>query len=494
MKNKAEIKRFQLSALSAAVLTLASCGGSDSPVASAPVVAAPVAIEVVVTAAQMNDNDMSNILFRLKEGSTLTLPAGKFHFDRPLIMNTSGVTIIGKGSGSNPAIDTILSFKDASTRNGLQASNVKTITLKNFAVEDAAGNAVFVSASTNVTMDGLRAEWTTDPTKTSKMAYGLYPVNSDNIIVKNSKVIGSEDAGIYVGQSQNIRVSNNEVYLNVAGVEIENSLNAIVENNDLHDNTGGVLVFSLPGTYRFKKGSGVLIQNNNIHDNNTPVAANASGFVTSVPVGTGIMVLAADNTEIKNNIITNHKTTSVLALSYQATGFTINDPAYNPFIHTLYAHGNTISVSGYAPDGAFKGELKPLVDGLFAQLTAAGLPALLPYGVWDGILDPEKSSGLIPLPGMGGLGIGGVANDDSRICIKNNTSLDTPFIDQVISYETLDINLIGLKLGASVQAGETPPEAIAGIPLELLQPTFPSSPRMNCQLTLPAIPAFPVIK
>jgi parallel beta-helix repeat protein len=492
MRNTPEIQRFQLSALATAVLTLASCGGGDSP-STSTTPTPPAAIEVIVTAAQMNDSDMSNILFRLKEGSTLVLPAGKFQFDRPLIMNTHGVTIIGKGNGTNPSIDTILSFKDASSRNGLQISNVKTVTLKNFAVEDAAGNAVFVSASTNVTMDGLRAEWMINPTLTSKMAYGLYPVNSDNIIVKNSKVIGSEDAGIYVGQSQNIVVSNNEVYLNVAGVEIENSLNAIVENNNLHNNTGGVLVFSLPGTYRFKKGSGVLIQNNNIHDNNTPVAANASGFVTSVPPGTGIMVLAADDTEIRGNIIKNHKTTGILALSYQTTGFTINDPDYNPFIHSLYAHHNTVSESGYAPGGAFNTDLKPVVDGLFAQLSAAGLPVQMPYGIWDGILDPAKSTGLIPLPGMGGLGVGGVASDSSRICIKNNTSLDTPFIDKVISYETLDLNLIGLKLGASVQAGETPPEAIAGIPTEYLQLTFPSSPRMDCQLTLPAIPAFPKI-
>lgn len=464
--------QFRSRLMTAAIVTaLAACGdgGISRSVAPAPDSASST---VKVSAAQMNDSDMSNILFQVKPGSNIILPAGKFTFDGPLTMNTDAVTISGQGNGSDPTKDTILSFASASSKNGFQAFNVKGITLTNFAVEDAVGNGVFVSASSNVTMDGLRAEWTNDPIHTSQMAYGLYPVNCQGVIVKNSKIVGTRDAGVYVGQSENIRVQKNEAYLNVAGVEIENSDNAIVENNDIHDNTGGILVFSLPGTaYVIKKGANAKVQNNHIYRNNTPVAANATGYVTAVPPGTAVMVLAADNTEILNNLIEDHKTTSILAISFQATGIAFNDPLYEPYVHSVYAHDNTISKSGYAPGGAFAdpNQLKPVVDGLFAQLKSFAQPQQLAYGIWDGIVDTDPSKG----SGTASDGSGGVLKPEFAVCVKGNT-LDTPFIDGLLSYESMDLNLLGL-LSGSAQA-----------------PNFPFPARMNCTLSLPAIPDMPI--
>ncbi|WP_092415836.1 parallel beta-helix domain-containing protein [Collimonas sp. OK307] len=465
--------QFRSRVIAAAIATaLAACsdgGLSDSTIAPPPDSASST---VKVTAAQMNDSDMSNILYQVKPGSTIILPAGKFKFDGPLTMNTDGITITGQGNGSDPSKDTILSFAGASSKNGFQAFNVAGITLKNFAVEDAVGNGVFVSASSNVTMDGLRAEWTNDPVQTSQMAYGLYPVNCKGVIVKNSKIVGTRDAGVYVGQSENIRVQNNEAYLNVAGVEIENSDNAIVENNNVHDNTGGILVFSLPGTsYVIKKGANTKVRNNHIHSNNTPVAENATGYVTAVPPGTAVMVLAADNTEILNNIIDDHKTTSILAVSFQATGIAYNDPKYEPYVHSVYAHDNTISKSGYAPGGAFADpkQLKPIVDGLFAQLKSFSQPEQLAYAIWDGIVDTDPAMG----SGTASDGSGGVLKPGFAICVKGNT-LDTPFFDGLLSYESMDLNLLGLLSGSASA------------------PNFPFPARMNCTLSLPAIPDMPV--
>src|SRR5207342_1810671 len=157
-------------------------------------------------------------------------------------------------------------------------STLTGATFKKFAIEDTAGNALFVTSSNNVVIDTVRAEWTTDPEGTSTMAYGLYPVRSDNILVTNSIVVGSRDAGVYVGQSTNIRVSNNDVHHNVAGVEIENSHNAIVEGNTVHQNTGGILVFALPGPTRFLDTRDVVVRDNTMDDNNLPPAANAQGL------------------------------------------------------------------------------------------------------------------------------------------------------------------------------------------------------------------------
>lgn len=480
------------------VAALSACGGGSDPV-SAPLGSSTPGngtssnpLDVKLTAAQMNDNDLNTALYQAKVGATITLPAGKFTFKGPLTLDVSGVTVQGQGSGKDPSKDTILSFAGAPSKNGVQVRKVDGVVLRGFAVEDAVGNAVFVQDSQKVVMDNLRAEWTDDPTRKSQMAYGLYPVNCQGVIVKNSKVVGTSDAGVYVGQSTNIRVQNNEAYLNVAGVEIENSTNAIVEDNYVHDNTGGILVFSLPGAYVIKKNANTLVRNNRIINNNQPTALNAAGYVTAVPVGTGVMVLAADNTEIVGNTIDNHLSTAILAVSFQATGFPYNDPTYDPFVRAVYAHGNAIKNTGAKPGGAFASPpLNAIVEGLFAQLGAMGAPQLFPAGVWDGILDPSQSEGLRAIPGFAPLGVGGTAKPAMAVCIKGNT-LDTPNIPGQLSYEAIDLNLIGLQVGQAIQAGQLPSSVIDGLPADVLDLHFPFPSRLDCTLTLPAIPPMPV--
>lgn len=445
--------------LSAAVLV--ACGGSDGGSTSAPVATVP---GTVVTAAQMTDDQLNTILFKAKPGDTITLPAGKYTLNGPLMLNIDNVTIVGAGNGNDPAKDTILSFKGAATRDGVQVADVKGVTLKKFAVEDAAGNGIFVNKSTNVVMDTLRAEWTTDPVNTSQMAYGLYPVASDNVLVINSKAIGTRDAGVYVGQSTNITVRDNEAYYNVAGIEIENSHNAVVENNNVHDNTGGILVFALPGTYRFGDNNGTVVRNNNVHDNNEPVAATATGFVRAVPPGTGIMVLASQNTEVTANTITNHKTSGVLLVSFQSTGIAYPS-TYDPYLRGTTVHANTINGFGTEPGGAFaEAPLDALVAGVFGTLGGMSLPQQFPAVIWDGIVDPATGTG------VGSSGEGGHYSGNLQVCSKGNTiDPSLPNIAGVISYENMDLDLLALLNGLSTA------------------PIFPFPPRLDCTITLPAV-------
>jgi parallel beta-helix repeat protein len=415
----------------------------------------------------MNSEDLNTIFFRAREGDTITLPAGKYLFNRTLKLSVNKVTILGAGNGSDPATNTILSFKGAAETNGLEARFVKTVTLRKFGVEDAVGDAIMVSDSSDVLMDTVRAEWMTDPVKTSRMAYGLYPVACDNVQIINSKAIGTRDAGVYVGQSKNIRVSGNEVYYNVAGIEIENSRNAIVENNDVHDNTGGILVFALPGTYRFANNDGTIVRNNKIHDNNQPTAANATGFVTAVPPGTGVMVLASQNSEVSGNTITKHKTAGILAISFQATQIAFDPKVYDPYLRGFYAHDNRIDDFGGAPGGAFADPagLGAVVDGMFASLKGNSLPQRLPAVIWDGIVDPATGS-------TGSQGQGGQYKGNEQICSKTNV-IDTLTVPGMISYENLDLDLLALLQGLSAA------------------PNFPFPARMNCSISMPPVTGLP---
>ena len=64
-----------------------------------------------------------------------------------------------------------------------------------------------------------------------------------DVLIDGCVAIGASDAGIYVGQSQNIIVKNSIAQYNVAGIEIENSFYADVFDNLTSHNTGGILVF-----------------------------------------------------------------------------------------------------------------------------------------------------------------------------------------------------------------------------------------------------------
>ena len=51
--------------------------------------------------------------------------------------------------------------------------------------------------------------------------YGIFPQLGQNGIVEGNIISGIEDAAIYIGMSDNVHVTHNEVFDSVAGIEIE---------------------------------------------------------------------------------------------------------------------------------------------------------------------------------------------------------------------------------------------------------------------------------
>jgi parallel beta-helix repeat protein len=210
------------------------------------------------------------------------------------------------------------------------------------------------------------------------------------VLIQNCKVSGGSDSGIYVGQSQNIVVRNNEVYDNVAGIEIENSYSADVYGNKAHNNTAGVLVFSLPQLQQ-EGGHSIRVYSNTITDNNTENFAAMGDIVHIVPAGTGSFVMACDHVEVFDNTFTNNKTGATGIISYYDSQLTINDPKYYAYPSNVYFHDNTFMGNGTSPD----------VASQFGLLLASGESAFpgmrVPDSIYDGVLDPSKGSGPNPM-------------------------------------------------------------------------------------------------
>lgn len=215
--------------------------------------------------------------------------------------------------------------------------------MENFDVKNYIANGVMMQHANNVTARNLYIE------KTG--LYGTYPVSCTGVTIDKVTATGIADAALYVGQSRDIVVKNSEVYGNVTGIEIENSINAVVENNYAHDNTGGILVFVLPNNVS-KVGRDCIVRNNRVIDNNHANFGNPNSIVSKVPPGTGILVMAADNTEVTANEIRGNDCYGVGVFSLETTfdkgtAFDVGPTPDNTFIH-----GNTYSDNGKNPAGA----------------------------------------------------------------------------------------------------------------------------------------------
>ena len=203
-------------------------------------------------------------LIKAKAGEIIEFGPGKFEFTATLSLDEGSVTIRGQGQDK-----TILSFKNqgqGTGGEGLLITGKTGITLQDLAVEDAKGDAIKVNGTKGLFIRNVRTEWTGGPSETNG-GYGLYPVLCSDVLIENCVVKGASDAGIYVGQSENIIVRRNKVEQNVAGIEIENCTRADVYENVATDNAGGILVFTMPDLPR-KDGRHCRVYKNTVQANN----------------------------------------------------------------------------------------------------------------------------------------------------------------------------------------------------------------------------------
>ena len=307
--------------------------------------------------------EIQTALIFAKPGDIINLNEGIFYFEDGLSLNVDNVTIQGKGMDK-----TILSFKNQkSGAEGLMITSNKVI-LKDFAIEDTIGDAIVVKGAEGISFIRIRTEWTGGPKETNG-AYGLYPVQSKDVLIRECIAIGASDAGIYVGQSERIKVLDSIAKFNVAGIEIENSYYAEVIGNHAEHNTGGILVFDLPDLPQ-QGGHSVLISENKIINNDTKNFAPAGNIVGKTPNGTGIMIMANENVEVRDNDIRNNATAGILIVSYQEE---TEDKNYNPIPNKIYIHNNFLSNNGFDVD---KKRAEPISDVIRGKA---------PEIMWDGV-------------------------------------------------------------------------------------------------------------
>lgn len=343
--------------------------------------------------------ELQTALINAVDGQVIELQAGTFNLTNTIsIADKKNLVLRGKGRDQS-----ILNF-DGQTAGaeGIYAINMTDVLFADFTVKETPGDAIKVKDSNGVTFCDVATIWEAVADSASG-AYGLYPVTSKNVLIDGCLAKGASDAGIYVGQSDTVEVRNSVAEGNVAGIEIENTSNADVYNNVAQHNTGGLLVFDLPNLPK-KTGGNNRIFNNQVLNNDGANFAPPGNMVANVPIGTGIMLMAAEDVEVFDNTITNNNIMGIGIVSYEVfaylnPAFQYNDPEYDPHSWGVHIHNNTFSRNNTLPSG------NNAIGTLLAlQFSSGDIPDIL----YDGIPDNNDFQ----------------TNETKKICIHDNTGAD----------------------------------------------------------------------
>ncbi|MCZ2357311.1 MAG: right-handed parallel beta-helix repeat-containing protein [Bacteroidia bacterium] len=237
------------------------------------------------------------------------------------------------------------------------------ITIENFKIQNYKGNGIMGQSGNNFV---LRNNWVINTG-----VYGIFPEYGKNGLIERNILTNIEDAAIYVGMCDNIDVRFNEVYASVAGIEIENSRHALVEYNNVYDNTGGILAFITPGL-PIKTCYDIIIRNNYIVNNNHKNFGAPGSIVSFLPVGTGIIIMAADDVIVENNFISGNDNIGIAIVDHKFIADIAVDPESEPNPDRIVILDNFMFNNGNNP-------VKEVKAAMATKFSAKG-PDILAYG------------------------------------------------------------------------------------------------------------------
>lgn len=370
------------SLLSGLVIALVAAGGGYfyaarqvAPVATAPAESAAKTLASVQSSVDPHRNSLpdaaqsggsvltvkdgesiQDAVARAKPGDTIQILPGTYH--QTVYIDKDNIALVGVIHGADwPTFDGEGKRNDAVlySGNGVRVENLHIVNYK--------GNAIMGQAGNNFV---IRHNWIANAG-----VYGIFPEFAQNGLVEYNSLTGIEDAAIYVGMSDNIHVAHNEVFGNVAGIEIENSRHAVVEHNLAYDNAGGILTFVTPGL-PIKTAFDVIIRNNFVVANNHKNFGAVGSIVSGVPSGTGVIVMAADDVIIENNIIRDNKNAGIIVADHKSFANVTPDPESDPNPDRVQVLTNLFANNGSDP-------IKEIRALMVANLTRQG-PDLVAVG------------------------------------------------------------------------------------------------------------------
>jgi len=380
---------------------------------------------------------------RAQPGDTVQVMPGTYA--ETVYIDKDDIALVGVIRGGDwPILDGGRKLNDAVlySGNGIRVENLKFTNYK--------GNAIMGQSGNNFV---IRHNWIVN-----SGVYGIFPEFAQNGLIEYNTLTGIEDAAIYVGMSDNIQVSHNEVHGNVAGIEAENSRHVIIEDNLAYDNAGGILTFITPGL-PIKTAFDVVIRNNFVVSNNHVNFGAPGSIVSGVPSGTGVIVMAADDVIIENNVIRDNKNAGIIVADHKSFANITPDPESDPYPDRVQVLKNFFADNGYDP-------IRDVKALMLASLTREG-PDLVAVGGGSGSCVANRD-------GIKWLGIGSWG-----ACQRTDThEITTYLLDKPAPPRTLSAQDRGKLVYSAVCAGcHAYNVRMIGPPTQIIQAMYAGNPQ-----------------
>lgn len=221
------------------------------------------------------------------------------------------------------------------------ATTIKGFTLSGLTIQNYSRNGVVLQR-----VDNFRIS---HGTYVDNDEYGIFPILSSNGLIDHNQVSGSDDTGIYVGQSHDIVVKKNHTSDCTIGIDIENSSHIAVRQNTAMENSVGITVHILPGL-SVTVTSDVTVSQNTLISNNRPNPVTDPGeLISRLPSGFGFINIGGDDVAVRNNIATRNKSGGI-AVTQLPPDVAALDSRINPFPDNNQIVDNVVLKNGRDPD------------------------------------------------------------------------------------------------------------------------------------------------
>jgi parallel beta-helix repeat protein len=270
-------------------------------------------------------------------GDTVRVPPGTYH--ESVLVTKDDITIEGSagaildGTGLTGSGITVRSLNPSARINGFKLSGLR--------IQNYVRNGVILNRVDNYQID--HGEYV------DNVAYGIFPIRSSHGLIEFNKVSGSDDTGIYIGQSSDAIIRNNHVTDCTVGISVEVSSNMAIQDNRVMENTIGVLAALLPGL-SVTETRNIEISRNLVMRNNRPNPVSDPGDILSqLPSGVGILIFGADQVTVTDNKIVDNNSAGV-AVVQVPPALAALDLRIEPFPDQNQIHGNVVLSNGSDPD------------------------------------------------------------------------------------------------------------------------------------------------
>src|SRR6266540_5612390 len=271
-------------------------------------------------------------------GDTVRVPPGIYHEnvlvakDNITIKGQSGAVLDGTGLPGNSGI-TVRSSSPSARINGFKLTGLQ--------IQNYSENGVILIRVDDFQIDNGKY--------INNEEYGIFPILSSHGLIRSNQVSGSDDTGIYIGQSQNVIIKDNYVHDCTVGIEAELSSNITVQNNQAVDNSIGMTAEVLPGL-SVTVTTGIQIIDNTFDNNNrvNPVT-DPEDIFSQLPSGSGLIIFGADHVMVKDNRVVGNNSVGIAVVQLPPALASL-DPRIDPFPDYNEIIDNVVVENGSNPD------------------------------------------------------------------------------------------------------------------------------------------------